>query len=133
MPAILLLLLTGDCSQACPSPRCSPPLPRSHFVKLAAPDEQLAAKSLRELEAHSQVCPGAGGQHALHEGRGACAARSRPERAARLAGRCRAQDTAPLTPSLPLPLPAPQVMDLLGYEHASPENKINIHIGGELG
>lgn len=48
----------------------------SHFVKLAAPDEELAAKSMRELEAHSQV------------------------------------------------------MDLMGFEPASPENKINIHVGG---
>lgn len=27
----------------------------SHFVKLAAPGEELVGKSLRELEAHSQV------------------------------------------------------------------------------
>ncbi|KAI7836305.1 hypothetical protein COHA_009813 [Chlorella ohadii] len=27
----------------------------SHFVKLGAPDEELAAKSMRELEAHSQI------------------------------------------------------------------------------
>lgn len=32
-----------------------PPGLCSHFVKLAAPDEELAAKSMRELEAHSQV------------------------------------------------------------------------------
>ncbi len=41
-----------------PSP-CHDALPphslRSHFVKLGAPDEELAAKSMRELEAHSQV------------------------------------------------------------------------------
>lgn len=48
----------------------------SHFVKLAAPDEELAGKSMRELEAHSQI------------------------------------------------------MDLMGFEAASPENKINIHVGG---
>ncbi|KAL4440141.1 hypothetical protein ABPG75_003142 [Micractinium tetrahymenae] len=48
----------------------------SHFVKLAAPDEELAAKSVRELEAHSQI------------------------------------------------------MDLMGFDPASPENKINIHVGG---
>lgn len=42
------------CRQSRP---CSPPSrpPCSHFVKLAAPDAALAAKSRRELEAHSQA------------------------------------------------------------------------------
>ena len=36
----------------------------SHFVKVAAPKEDLVVKSLKELEVHSQVCA-AGLQHAL--------------------------------------------------------------------
>lgn len=122
---------------------------RSHFVKLGAPDEELAAKSIRELEAHSQVgpgmhipvrgsacSPGADGTAALHHcllsggsvqvHGGACELRPAPLSPALPC--CTALSCLPklAVPCIP---PSPQIMDLLGFE-PSPWNKINIHIGG---
>lgn len=130
LPLSLSAFLCSQLNLTHPAPTAdAPAFDCSHFVKLAAPDEALAAKSMRELEAHSQVGQGLGGSSGGSSAgrrpgpRGSKARRVLSGAVCRLACPCKAART---TSAFPLP---PQILDLMGFE-PSHWNKVNIHIGG---